>query len=60
MISIELKAKFRRATREIDENAVAHRLSIVFMDSLRGIVIFYKIRKNIEKNNKLLIKTTKY
>ncbi len=34
MISIEFKAEFRRATREMDENAVAHRLRLVFAVSL--------------------------
>ncbi len=50
MISIKLKAKFRRATRGIDENAVAHRLSIVLDDSLRGIVAFRKNRRFSEKS----------
>ena len=42
MISIELKAKFRRATREIDENAVARQISVVFDDSLREIEFFHE------------------
>ena len=40
MISIEFKAEFRRGSRELVENAVARRISIVFEDSLPGIVIF--------------------
>ena len=38
MISIEFKAEFRRATFWLVNNAVAHRLSLVFIDSLRGII----------------------
>ena len=51
MISIELKAEFRRATRGIDENAVAHRLSLVFIDSLRGIVTFREKSSEIDENH---------
>ena len=51
MISIEFKAEFRRATRGIDENAVARRLSLVFIDSLRGIVTFREKSSEIDEKS---------
>ena len=41
MISIELKAEFRRGSRELVENAVARRISIVLEDSLPGVLPFF-------------------
>ena len=58
MISIELKAEFRRGSRELVENAVARRISVVFEDSLPGIVIFDK--KHINFYNKYVILYEKY
>ena len=60
MISSELKAEFRRATRGIDENAVARRLSLVFIDSLRGIAAFRKTNRRFQKNLRFLLKNHRF
>ena len=57
-ISIEFKAEFRRATRGLDENAVARRISIVFEDSLPGITIFQKTKRHFRRKKYLHKKRT--
>ncbi len=47
-ISIELKTVFRRATRGLDEIAVARRTSTVFEDSLPGSVFLIVDAKYVD------------
>ena len=59
MILRQKYAEFRRGSRGRDENAVARQISLVFDDSLRGIVICYKKTSMLRKKYRFSIKIRK-